>query len=59
MYHLTAAPTNSRLSPAIIGATTAGLFLVLMLSTTVVMVGIAVDIRRRKKQQDNMVERGR
>ena len=51
--------TNSSLSPAIIGATTAALLLVLLLSTTVVVIGIAVGICRRKKQQQNMVERSR
>ena len=47
--------TNSGLSPVTIGATTATLFLVLILSTTVVVVGIAVGICRRKKQQHNMI----
>ena len=52
---LTNSDTNSGLSPATIGSTTAALFLVLILSTTVVVVGIAVGIHRRKKQQHNMI----
>ena len=50
---------GSGLSPAIIGSIAAALFLVLILSTTVVVVEIAVGICKRKKKQHNMVERSR
>ena len=52
-------PTNSGLSPAIVGSIATALFLVLILSTTVVVIGIAVGIHRRKKKQHNMIERNR
>ena len=44
--------SNRVLSPAIIGVTTASaLLLALILITTLVVVGIAVGIRRQKKKQ--------
>ena len=52
--------TNSSLSAAaIVGSITATVLFVLILSTTVVVIGIAVGIHRRKKKQHNMIERSR
>ena len=66
VYHLTAVNMSSNgctgsdcLSPAIVGSIATVLFLVLILSTTVVVIGIAVGIHRRKKKQHNMIERRR